>query len=79
MILKVFVSFILLVFISSQRICKERRKACTREYKPVCGWYRRGIRCLKYPCAGNFSNHCTACSDKKVAYTTNGKCPTRIR
>ncbi len=56
--------------------CTEpRAQACTKEYVPVCGWFNQSIQCIKYPCAANYGNKCTACADGKVAYWTEGQCP----
>lgn len=49
---------------------------CTMEYKPVCGWFKESIQCIRYPCAQTFSNGCGACQDENVAYWTDGECPT---
>jgi hypothetical protein len=55
--------------------CKERSEACTMEYTPVCGWFGKNIQCIKYPCAADYGNPCTACADEKVEYWTEGECP----
>lgn len=55
--------------------CKQRSDACTMEYMPVCGWFGKNIQCIKYPCAADYGNPCTACSDEKVEYWTEGECP----
>jgi hypothetical protein len=56
--------------------CSESRpEACTKEYMPVCGWYNQEIQCIQYPCAETYGNKCTACADEKVAYYTEGECP----
>jgi putative hemolysin len=52
-----------------------RTQACTKEYMPVCGWFNTSIQCIKYPCAANYGNKCTACADYKVAYWTDERCP----
>lgn len=56
-------------------MCETRSDACTKEYIPVCGWFSENVQCIKYPCAANYGNSCTACSDEKVEYWTEGKCP----
>jgi hypothetical protein len=55
----------------------DQRKAevCPEIYHKVCGWFNSDIKCLKYPCADEYSNTCFACSDKKVYYWTDGSCP----
>ncbi|NTV23647.1 MAG: hypothetical protein HGA85_04705 [Nanoarchaeota archaeon] len=55
---------------------EQRNKLCTKEYIPVCGWFNQDIQCVKYPCAADYGNKCTACTDEKVGYYTEGKCPT---
>jgi putative hemolysin len=56
--------------------CTEpRSQACTKEYVPVCGWFNTSIQCIRYPCAANYGNKCTACADETVAYWTEGECP----
>jgi hypothetical protein len=54
---------------------EQRNLPCTKEYMPVCGWFNQEIKCLVYPCAANYGNKCTACSDEKVASWTEGNCP----
>ncbi|MBN1792711.1 hypothetical protein JW826_03435 [Candidatus Woesearchaeota archaeon] len=49
--------------------------ACTMNYDPVCGWFNLDIKCIKHPCAATYGNACTACSDEKVYYITEGECP----
>lgn len=48
---------------------------CTLEYRPVCGWFSQNIKCIKYPCAIDASNPCTACTNEDVNYWTEGECP----
>jgi hypothetical protein len=48
---------------------------CITVYDPVCGWFDKEIKCLKYPCANTFSNSCVACSNPNVEYYTSGDCP----
>jgi hypothetical protein len=55
---------------------EQRNQSCTKEYGPVCGWFTEQIKCIKFPCAANYGNKCTACSDDKVASWTQGECPT---
>ena len=51
-------------------------EVCIQIYQPVCGWFNPDkIQCIKYPCAEIYSNSCHACSDNKVSYYTEGKCP----
>jgi hypothetical protein len=50
-------------------------KACEEKDIPVCGWYNRNIKCIRYPCAQDFINSCYACADDKVYYWTQGRCP----
>lgn len=52
-----------------------RPEVCTKEYKPVCGWFSQEVQCIRYPCASTFSNSCFACMDSNVAYYTDGECP----
>lgn len=54
---------------------RERKGVCTREYKPVCGWFKKTVNCFKYPCAIDASNKCVACSNRDVEFATPGKCP----
>jgi hypothetical protein len=73
----------LLVYIASAQQslpyrCKPRdrgNKVCTLEYRPVCGWFNKNVRCLRYPCAINAGNVCSACSNKDVEYVSAGPCP----
>ena len=63
---------------SEGNYCSEGQRstdACTMEYWPVCGWFDESIKCFAYPCAQTFSNPCTACSNEKVEYWTEGECP----
>ena len=57
--------------------CTSRPDACTKEYKPVCGMIDNQIRCITTPCPSNdavdFSNSCTACSQRANGYY-EGKC-----
>lgn len=48
---------------------------CSAEKNPVCGWYNRNIKCLRFPCAQSYDNLCFACQDDKVYYWTQGECP----
>ncbi len=48
---------------------------CTKEYRPVCGWFDDFIKCVKYPCASTYGNKCNACQNPNVAYYTVGECP----
>lgn len=56
---------------------EESRQAafCIELYEPVCGWNNEDIKCIKYPCAQDYSNPCFACKDKNVEYYTIGECP----
>ena len=56
------------------KISDKNNKICTKEYFGVCGWFKRNIKCFKYPCAKTYGTFCQACSDPKVAYVTNGVC-----
>jgi hypothetical protein len=50
--------------------------ACISLYDPVCGWNDPDkIKCIKYPCAQDYSNGCEACQNEAVAYYTPGMCP----
>ena len=62
---------------TEKHFCDSPRKtACTKESNPSCGWFDPAqIVCVKYPCAANYGNPCTACADEKVLYWTQGKCP----
>jgi hypothetical protein len=48
---------------------------CTKEYRPVCGWFGENMQCIRYPCAITTSNPCMACKSSEVAYWTEGECP----
>jgi hypothetical protein len=62
--------------ISEKSFCSEEDpQSCGREFSPVCGWANENIQCIKYPCAQNYPNKCTACADEKVEYWTPGQCP----
>jgi predicted methyltransferase len=61
--------------------CEEpRKKACTRDYRPVCAEVDTGVRCIKAPCPSTekktFANACSACADAQVLSYTPGACPT---
>lgn len=62
-----------------ERFCSPESRnadACALIFEPVCGWFDgTKIQCIKYPCAGNYSNSCLACMDKRVLYWTEGDCP----
>ena len=63
---------------SEKNYCTEDSRgiqACNLMYAPVCGWFNQDIKCLKYPCAQEYSNGCFACTDKNVEYWTYGECP----
>ena len=51
-----------------------RPEICTMDYAPVCGFYSKEIQCIKAPCGGTYSNGCSACSDEKVEFYTEGEC-----
>jgi len=58
--------------------CKEEQKNadfCPEYYSETCGWFNSSIKCLKYPCAQEFSNPCFACANPSVEYYTLGNCP----
>lgn len=56
---------------------EDRKEVCIEVYNPVCGWFEPSqVQCITYPCAQTFGNSCFACGDKKVAYYTEGECPT---
>jgi hypothetical protein len=62
----------------TKNLCTEKDKkaeVCTADFNPVCGWFSDEIKCTKYPCAQNYPNSCTACTDEKVSYWTEGECP----
>ncbi|MFA4960595.1 MAG: hypothetical protein WC548_02925 [Candidatus Pacearchaeota archaeon] len=48
---------------------------CVMEYRPVCGWFKQDILCVKYPCAQTYDNSCVACHDEIVSYWSEGECP----
>jgi hypothetical protein len=51
------------------KACPEQRSsACTREFKPVCGFGETGKKIQSY------GNACNACSDEKVLGYTAGQC-----
>ena len=54
---------------------EQRNKVCSTEYSPVCGWSGKDVQCFAYPCASNYGNPCSACSDEIVKYYTQGFCP----
>lgn len=56
-----------------QQCSEESRKmrACTKDFRPVCGEVDTGVRCVRAPCPMStaqqtFSNACMACVDAKV-------------
>ncbi|MEK6946090.1 MAG: IPT/TIG domain-containing protein [Nanoarchaeota archaeon] len=53
-------------------------QGCLAIYSPVCGWFKSSVNCVKYPCAGDYSNGCTACADNMVEYYTYGACPPEL-
>lgn len=61
---------------------EERKQACTREYRPVCGTSYTGPKCApNEPCpliaiAKNktYPNACVACADKAVMSYAGGAC-----
>ncbi|MFA5856180.1 MAG: Kazal-type serine protease inhibitor domain-containing protein [Candidatus Pacearchaeota archaeon] len=55
-------------------LCSNNTLGCTTTN--VCGWFNpQQIQCLKYPCANNYDNSCSACSNENVLYWTYGTCP----
>lgn len=70
---------------SIKNITEDKKTYCTKEqrnvdacytlYEPVCGWFNQSINCIKYPCASDYPNDCSACKDSKVEFITKGKCP----
>ncbi len=61
-----------------EHTCTEEQKAaevCFEIYMPVCGWFNQSIQCIRYPCAGTYTNSCFACMDPKVDRWTEGQCP----
>ncbi len=48
---------------------------CIEVYDPVCGWFSQDVKCVRYPCAQDFSNSCFACLNEQVDYWTPGPCP----
>ena len=64
------------VALKTKCLANERNtQVCTLEYAPVCGWFDQSIKCLRYPCAQNYGNHCQACQNAQVVYWTKGECP----
>ena len=69
----------ILCFIYTQTfpyICKQedRQKACSQEYKGVCGLFNQSIQCIKAPCGQTFGTICQACSEERIASVTDGIC-----
>ena len=53
-----------------------KAEVCIEIYGPVCGWFDSSqIKCIKFPCAQEFSNSCFACANENVLYWTQGGCP----
>jgi hypothetical protein len=53
----------------------KQNKACTREYRPVCGLVQ--VQCITTPCdpvPETFSNGCSACAAGNVISYTEGQC-----
>lgn len=76
-VIVIFLSPVLFAFSSSKlpepigpkTECKpEDRKVdfCMELFDPVCGWMEKGSK--------TFSNHCFACKDPQVKFTTPGEC-----
>ena len=53
----------------------ESREAdvCIQIFEPVCGFFNSKT-CTEKPCTKTYSNSCSACSDEKVLYYTEGEC-----
>lgn len=51
-----------------QRQVGNEPKACTMEYRPVCGWTAAGVKTQTY------GNPCVACIETNVSYWTEGEC-----
>jgi len=60
--------------------CQEsdRNKICTKQIIGVCGWFNKNLRSSDTPCAKTYGTVCQACSDRKVAYVTDGVCPNSL-
>jgi hypothetical protein len=59
-------------------VCQEVDRAgevCAQIYTPTCGWFKAEVKCLRYPCALNFSNPCEACHNRQIESWTKGECP----
>ena len=86
MILKILLCLCLIILTAAQKFVQNRCQESDRNtYKNkfciqvvVCGWYKRNIKCIKYPFASTYGNPCLACADPKVAYYTYGVCPALI-
>lgn len=58
--------------------CTAEQKAatvCAQIYSQTCGWFNSSVKCIKYPCAQNFSNVCDACANPQVESWSVGACP----
>ncbi|MAF50468.1 MAG: hypothetical protein CMH64_00080 [Nanoarchaeota archaeon] len=61
--------------IIEKHFCDERKDVCNEIYQPVCGWSNENIKCIRWPCASDYTNGCFACQNEDVAYWTEGVCP----
>ncbi|MFH1403741.1 MAG: hypothetical protein ABIH11_05675 [Candidatus Altiarchaeota archaeon] len=64
---------------TEKNYCKKEDRemvGCIMLYKPVCGWLdTEKVECSGHPCAETYSNECVACTDKRVEFWTEGRCP----
>lgn len=59
--------------------CTIRSSFCTKELRPVCGYFDPSkVQCVKAPCAQTFNNSCEACSNSNVMNWTIGNCKTQV-
>lgn len=52
--------------------CESRPEVCTLEYVPVCGYFFKDE--ISAVNKRTYSNSCTACSDERVEFWTEGEC-----